>query len=151
MQQPYPPQPYPQQPYPQQPYPQAQAVAPPAQYEFTAEENATIGVTAVRARGWGLISLFLGVGQLALSQLDSARVSTLTTATHVVGGSVSIVVGAVFIGVATSLRSVVSSRGNDVALMMQALRKLSTAFTIQIVVACVVFMAASVAHTILFM
>jgi hypothetical protein len=111
-----------------------QAVAQ-AQYEFGEHENKTIGLTAGRAQAWGVISLLLGVGQLALSQMASARASTFAMATQVAGGVVAIIVGAVFLGVATSLQSVVKSRGNDVALMMSALTKLSTALTIQIVVA----------------
>jgi len=146
MQQPHLPQPYPAPPYPPQSYqPQPQTAAASLQYEFSDAENGTIGTTAGRARAWGVISLLLGVAQLGLSQMDSARASTFAMAPQVAGGVVSIVVGAVFIGVATSLQSVVGSRGNDVALMMDALRKLSTAFTIQIIVACLGFTAGFIA------
>lgn len=137
-------QPYPQQPYPAQAYPQHSAPAPtsaPTQYEFGDAENKTIGTTAARAQAWGIVSLLLGVLQLAVSQMNVARTSTFTMATQISGGIVNIIVGAVFLGVATSFAAVVKSRGNDVSLMMQGLGKLSMALTIQVVVTLVGFAA----------
>jgi hypothetical protein len=136
MHQAYPQQAYPQAP-PQPPYPQAQATT--AQYEFGDAENKTIATAAARAQLWGVVSLVLGVIQLGVSQLNVARTSFFAMATMLSGGVVNIVVGLVFLGVATSFAAVVKSRGNDVTLMMQGLGKLSTALTIQIVVAIVGF------------
>lgn len=145
--------PYPAQaqaPYPAQAHYPAQAPYPandpsaPTQYEFGDAENKTIGTTAGRARAWGVISLLLGVGQLLLAFANTARASDLAQIIQASGGAVSIVVGVVFIGVSASLESVVKSRGNDVALMMAALQKLSMAFGIQIGVAVVGFVVGAV-------
>lgn len=126
-------------PVPPQAYPQAQVhtLPPPAtagQYEFSEDENRTITTTYTRARAWGVISLLIGASQIWLALKDGGGLQFMELMTTI-GGVVSIVVGIVFVAAAASMESVVKSRGNDIALMMTALRKLGMAFGILIVVA----------------
>jgi hypothetical protein len=60
-------------------------------------------------------------------------------ATYLPAGIVAIVVGVTFIGAGNSLKAVVTTQGNDMMHMMQAMQKLSTAFIIEIVCAIVGF------------
>ncbi|HVH45424.1 MAG TPA: hypothetical protein VM925_23885, partial [Labilithrix sp.] len=65
-----------------------------------------------------------------------------TLATYLPAGIVAIVVGVTFIGAGNSLRAVVSTQGNDLMHLMQAMQKMSTAFIIEIICAVVGFVLA---------
>jgi hypothetical protein len=114
-----------------------QAPGPPARavpgaygtYEFNPLENAIIDKTAARAKLWGIVSILVGVLQLASS---CAAVQNRALVANLPLGLVAVVVGITFIGVGNSFRSVVATRGNDLMHMMLALQKMSTAFMIQI-------------------
>jgi len=63
-------------------------------------------------------------------------------ATWLPQGIIAIIVGVTFIGVGNSLKSVVQTQGNDLMHMMQALQKMSTAFTVEIVCTIIAFVLA---------
>ncbi len=108
-------------------------------YEFNETENQVIDKAAGRAKLWGIISTTIG----ALEVLGSCgSLAQPSLATWLPQGIVAIVVGVTFIGVGNSLKAVVQTQGNDLMHMMQALQKMSTAFTIEIVCAIVGFVLA---------
>lgn len=107
--------------------------------ELSPDDRRTIASTAGRMRNWGVVSLLLGLGQLGISQSVFSRASPLATSTHIAGGIASIVVGAVFLGVAPSLRAVVTSHGGTMTSMTNAMRGLGTALRIQMIMAIVGF------------
>lgn len=95
-----------------------------AGYEFTVPQNAVIQKTATYAKVWGIFSIVLGAMQILMG---------LSGGGFLLAGIVSIVIGTVFIGVASSLKAVVVTEGNDIDHMMDALQKLGNAFLIQVV------------------
>ena len=108
-------------------------------YEFNDAENQVIDKAAGKAKLWGIISTTIG----ALQVLGSCgALASPNLATWLPQGIVAIVVGVTFIGVGNSLKSVVQTQGNDLMHMMQALQKMSTAFTVEIVCAIVGFVLA---------
>lgn len=108
-------------------------------YEFNDTENQVIDKAAGRAKLWGIISTTIGALQVLGSCGTFAQPSL---GAWLPSGIVAIIVGVTFIGVGNSLKNVVQTRGNDVAHMMQALQKMSSAFTVQIVCAIVGFVLA---------
>lgn len=115
-------------------YPQPQGMGYPGagygQYEFNDYENSIVAKTAGRARLWGIISIVIGALYTLSGFLFFLSPGLIT---NFVTGIIGIVIGVVFLGVGSSLNSVVSSQGNDVEHMMNALNKMSTAFMIQII------------------
>jgi hypothetical protein len=111
-------------------------------YEFNDFENTILDKTAARARLWGIISTTIGALQIMGS---CAMFASPPLATYLPAGIVAIVVGITFIGVGNSLRSVVTTQGNDLMHLMAAMHKLSTAFIIQIICAVVGFVLAIIA------
>ena len=111
---------------------------PAAQYEFSNDENGTIGTAGARARVWGVMSIAFGVIQMLTGLLLLPKGGMMPIA-HFVGGPISLAVGFTILGVAAAFRQVVDTKGNDVQHMMAALKKLTTAYTIQIVVTVVAF------------
>jgi hypothetical protein len=108
-------------------------------YEFNEYENSIIDKTASRAKLWGIISTTIG----ALQILGSCGMfASPTLATYLPAGIVAIVVGVTFIGAGNSLKSVVTTQGNDLMHLMQAMQKMSTAFIIEIICAIVGFVLA---------
>lgn len=108
-------------------------------YEFNDAENSVIDKAAGRAKLWGIISTTIG----ALQVLGSCgAVAQPSLGTWLPTGIVAIVVGVTFIGVGNSLKNVVQTQGNDMMHMMQALQKMSTAFTIEIACAIIGFVLA---------
>jgi hypothetical protein len=106
------------------------------QYEFNEYENSVIDKAASRAKLWGIISTTIG----ALQVLGSCGMfASPSLASYLPSGIVSIVVGVTFIGAGNSLKSIVTSQGNDLMHLGQAMQKLSTAFMIQIVCAIIAF------------
>ncbi len=98
-------------------------------YEFNAYENTILSATARKARLWGVISTVVG----ALQVLGSCgMVYSPLYASGLPAGVVAIVIGLTFVGVGNSLRYVVVTQGDDIKHLMQALEKMSTAFTINI-------------------
>jgi len=108
-------------------------------YEFNDYENSIIEKTASRAKLWGIISTTIGALQVVGS---CGMFASPTLATYLPAGIVAIVVGVTFIGAGNSLRAVVSTQGNDLMHLMQAMQKMSTAFIIEIICAIVGFVLA---------
>ena len=108
-------------------------------YEFNDYENSIIEKTASRAKLWGIISTTIGAIQILGS---CGMVASPTLATYLPAGIVAIVVGVTFIGAGNSLKAVVSTQGNDLMHLMQAMQKMSTAFIIEIICAIIGFVLA---------
>jgi hypothetical protein len=108
-------------------------------YEFNEYENSIIDKTASRAKLWGIISTTIGALQIVGS---CGMFASPTLATYLPAGIVAIVVGVTFIGAGNSLKSVVTTQGNDLMHLMQAMQKMSTAFIIEIICAIVGFVLA---------
>jgi hypothetical protein len=105
-------------------------------YEFNEYENSVIEKAAGRMKLWAIISTVVGAIQLVGSCgmfVDPKFATNLPT------GIVAIVVGITFVGAGNSLKSVVTTQGNDLMHMMQALQKMGTAFLIQAICAIVSF------------
>ena len=108
-------------------------------YEFNDYENSIIEKTASRAKLWGIISTTIGALQIVGS---CGMFASPSLATYLPAGIVAIVVGVTFIGAGNSLKAVVSTQGNDLMHLMQAMQKMSTAFIIEIICAIVGFVLA---------
>ncbi len=108
-------------------------------YEFNPYENSIIDRTARRAKLWGVISTIIGVLQIFGS---CGMWASPTLATFLPAGIVAMVVGLTFIGTGNSLKAVVTTHGNDLMHLMQAMEKTSTAFLIQIVCSIIAFVLA---------
>jgi hypothetical protein len=108
-------------------------------YEFNEYENSIIDKTASRAKLWGIISTTIGALQIVGS---CGMFASPTLATYLPAGIVAIVVGITFIGAGNSLKAVVTTQGNDLMHLMQAMQKMSTAFIIEIICAIVGFVLA---------
>jgi hypothetical protein len=111
-------------------------------YEFNAYENSIIDKTASRAKLWGIISTTIGALQIIGS---CGMFASPTLATYLPAGIVAIVVGITFIGAGNSLKSVVTTQGNDLMHLMQAMQKMSTAFIIEIICSITGFVLAAIA------
>lgn len=100
----------------QQPYPPQQQVY---DYEFDESQNATIASAALWARVLGIVMIVVGVASML-----NCNVITLI---------INLIVGINLLGGGSSLSMVVSSQGNDIAHMMQAIGKLGTAFKTRVI------------------
>ena len=131
-----------------------------ASYEFNDAENVTIASTARFARMWGIISLATGVLTLIIGVLLVvlfAAATTLATASTsgptamkpamivAIGASlipsslVSIIGGIFYLRSGASLQRVVETQGNDIPLLVDAVRALSRAFMIEAIAMMVGF------------
>lgn len=98
-------------------------------YEFSRKENKVLARTATLATGWGVLSVFTGIIAIITALVGFHGLETLGP---LLLGTVQIIVGASFVGAGGSLRAVVETEGSDIPNMMSALRKMGTAFLIQI-------------------
>jgi hypothetical protein len=110
------------------------------EYEFNAEQDQIIGRTARYASAWGIVSIAIGLFGLFASLL--ALQGGVVALGQLPAGIANIVIGSFFVGTARSLRAVVETRGDDIAHLMQALRRLGVAFVIQLVMFVLAFVAA---------
>jgi hypothetical protein len=133
---------YPQNPYAGQPPPMAMMAPQYGNYEFNEYENSVIDKAAGRAKLWGIISIVLGALQIIGS---CGMFASPQLASYLPAGIVGIVVGVTFMGLGNSLKAVVTTQGNDLMHLMQAMQKMSTAFIIQIICAIVGFVLAALA------
>ncbi len=108
-------------------------------YEFNDYENSIIEKTANRAKLWGTISTIIGALQIVGS---CGMFASPTLATYLPAGIVAVVVGITFVGAGNSLKAVVTTQGNDLMHLMQAMQKMSTAFIIEIICSIVGFVLA---------
>ena len=77
------------------------------------------------------VAIILAVLSLPMALLMLTK--GLMGITLVMSAVVGIVTGVTILGISKALHDVVDTKGNDVALLMAALQKLSTAYTIQLV------------------
>ena len=131
----------------------------PASYEFDESQNAVIASTARFARLWGVISLVTGVLALVLGVLAATVLAAALPAASASGTSpllkptmivalgismipsalVSIIGGVFYLNSGASLQNVVTTQGNDIPLLMDAVRSLSRAFMIEAIAMMVAF------------
>ncbi len=110
-------------------------------FEFGPGDNATIEKAAVRTQLWGYASIVAGLAWFAI---NAAQLATSATGSMqpVWVGFVSLVInvaiGVIFIKCGKAMKLVVTTRGNDIQLMMNALHRLISAFTMQIVLTVIV-------------
>lgn len=113
---------------------------PAAQYEFSQRENLIIGQCAHRARIFGILCAVSGAMQLFAAlgaAFGSVELSTLLFL--VPSGGFNVLLGILLTRASTALSKVVSTTGQDVTLLMEALGQLSRAFVVQIA-AAILFM-----------
>ena len=131
-----------------------------AGYEFNEVENGAIANTAKFARIWGWISLVSGVLLLGLSLLVVFAIAAMFATMHSSGSMpsalstakitalgmsllpssiVSILGGIFYISSGSSLYRVVTTQGNDIPLLMDAVKQLSRAFMIEAIAMMVSF------------
>jgi len=126
-------------------------------YEFNEVENGAIASTAKFARIWGWISLVSGVILLMLSLTVAFAFTAMLASMHSTGSAlstakisaismslvptsiVSIVGGIFYISSGSSLQRVVTTQGNDIPLLMDAVKQLSRAFMIEAIAMIVSF------------
>jgi hypothetical protein len=106
-------------------------------YEFNADEEQIIGRTARYAWLWGIVSIVIGTFALLSSLQGSAAVLG-----QIPMGIANIVIGSFFVGTSRSLKAVVTTTGDDIAHLLEALRKLGIAFLIQLIMFFLAFVAA---------
>ncbi len=96
-------------------------------YEFTSLENKTIGKAALWSKGVGIISL-VNAGLQLLEIGEKGVLSVLITM------AIYVAIGVAFFKGGVAFQKVVDTEGSDIAHMMEALAKVSSAFMIRIVV-----------------
>lgn len=131
-------------------------------YEFNSVENLTIESVAKYARLWGIVSLISGVLTLVMGivvAVAAGAVAAASAASHssanpimsnpaalgaigvalVPSAIVSIIGGVFYLKSGAALRSVVDTQGDDINLLTNAVRSLSTAFKIEAIAMAVGF------------
>src|SRR5262249_9460187 len=91
----------------------------PLDYELNEEENRIVSGAALWARVLGIMLIIEGVVQLV--QLN------------VIGGPLSIAIGALLISAAGSFSAVVNTQGNDIGNLVQAISKVGSVFKIRVI------------------
>jgi hypothetical protein len=111
------------------------------EYEFKEAENIVIGGCGGRARVWGVLCVVAGAVQLVASLLNIVGLIQGNGAIFMLpAGVFNVVLGVYFTRAGGALKNVVSTQGNDITLMMNALRNLSRALLVQIVATAVFIM-----------
>lgn len=115
-------------------------------YEFDMMQNQKIDKCASRARTWGLISVILGTlvvfGLIAFVTMVPTSTGGGPDAVVVWGTMAPMVLvylgaGAMYFSAGGALRQVVRTQGNDIALLLSGLNKMSIAFAIEAVLTVV--------------
>ncbi len=122
--------------------PAAPMAATPSGYEFSAWENATIAKVGSRAKTWGIMSILFGIllvtgaGLLFSYGAKEPKLVPIGGAVLAIGIQ-PVVSGAFYFAAGSALASVVTTQGNDIPLMMRALRKLTHAVRVEAIAAIV--------------
>lgn len=95
-------------------------------HEFGPAENAVIGNAAKWIGYWSWIAIISGVISALGAFVSEDPIGS------VIMGAIYVIIGAYFRGAAASMDEVVSTAGNDVAHLMTALDKLSSAFKVMV-------------------
>lgn len=114
-------------------------------YEFSETENGVIRKTAGACKAWGVIAVVVGGLTLLQALLVVGDAEGVTIILQVISGIVNVVVGIVFVLTAGALKAVVETKGNDIAYMMIAMKKLTVAFMVQITAILIIFVIGFVA------
>lgn len=135
-------------------------MAPTANYEFNELENTQLASTARFAKLWGIISLVSGILLLLMGILITVMMAGVTAAAAASSSStpgmspaamgaigiglipsalVSIIGGIFYMNSGSALSSVVTTQGNDIPLLMNAIKGLSRAFMIEAIAMAIGF------------
>jgi len=141
-------------------YAPAPGMAPVANYEFNELENSQLASTARFAKLWGIISLvsgililLMGIGITVMMAGVTAAAASSSSSTPgmspaaigaigvglIPSALVSIIGGIFYMSSGSSLRAVVDTQGNDIPLLMNAVKALSRAFMIEAIAMAVGF------------
>jgi hypothetical protein len=105
-------------------------------YEFTAQQNQTIGRTGSRARWWGVLMLLFGLLFAALGLFAMIADGVFDFSGVMIWAAIAMIpvyIGTQFVRAARSLDTVVSTEGNDVEHLMDAVGSLGSALLAQVV------------------
>jgi hypothetical protein len=112
--------------------PESQRATPP-EYEFDEGSNRVIGSCGNRARIFGILCAISGAVQLLAAVAGLVALTASSGSWFLIpSGLFNLALGMLFTRAGTSLTKVVTTRGNDVSLMLHALEHLSKAFMVQI-------------------
>lgn len=116
-------------------YPQAYG-SPPGQaaagYEFTPLENSVLGSTAGWTRGAGIIQAIVGGLMLLAAIFAVVKSNIVGGITNGLAATVYLVIGFALLSAASSLGRVVSTQGDDIQHLMEAMKAYERAFKIQV-------------------
>jgi hypothetical protein len=96
------------------------------EYEFSPQENEIIATAGRSARALGI-----------LHYVQAAVTILASSGTNIIGGAIDIGIGYLFHQGGTSLQRVVDTQGHDIANLMNALDKISTAFLVRLILVMV--------------
>jgi hypothetical protein len=130
------------------------APAPGGSYEFNQLENNVIGRLGGRAKTWGICSIVVGAIMLILGVVVMAAVGTdmalAVGSVIAVAALQPIVSGGFYLSAGSAFNSVVSTQGNDIPHMMNAVKKLTNAMRIEAIVAIVAIVGGVVLGAVIF-
>lgn len=102
-------------------------------YELDQAQNRVVARLATRARIWGAVSLLFGVLCVAAGLFGvSSQGEDPRTLLYLTAALPQLSVGLSFLGAGRAFGAVVTTSGNDVPLLLDAIRSLSTGLTVQI-------------------
>ncbi len=108
----------------------------PREYEFDGNENEVIGGLA----GWmAVVGVIMGIFGLLQVVLGMAALGSMAGILTVGEGVCMMLIGGWVLGASRSFKDIVTTQGSDITLLMHALRKLRSAYTLQgvlLIVAC---------------
>jgi hypothetical protein len=113
----------------------------PSEYEFGEAENVVIGSCGGRAQIWGILCVVAGAVQIVASILNIVHLIQGNGWIFMLpAGVFNCVMGVYFTRAGAALKSVVATQGNDITLMMNALRNMARALLVQIIATAVFIM-----------
>ncbi|MCU0681840.1 MAG: hypothetical protein MUF34_06220 [Polyangiaceae bacterium] len=104
-------------------------------FEFGPADNATIEKAAARTQLWGWASIVAGLTWFIINAAQLATSATGSMQPILIGFVflvINVAIGVIFIKGGKTMKLVVTTRGNDIQLMMNAMNGLISAFTKQI-------------------
>jgi hypothetical protein len=140
-------------------YPEGYA-APPHGYEFSGSENAVIEACGSRTYTWGVLQT-IGGGLVALLALGATVMGIGATfaghpeglimaAVSIAEAAVILFLGVTWIKAGQSLKLVVTTQGNDIPLLMDALTRLGKAFQVLTILTIVGVVFAGLSFAVVF-
>jgi hypothetical protein len=114
-----------------------------ASYEFNSFENDVLRRVGARARTWGVMSVVIGVLLMLLALIALASLpAKVGQPVGIAAGLLAlppILSGTLYASAGAAMRSVVESEGNDVVLVMNAVKSLTRAMRVETWAAMVAF------------